>query len=620
MLIGGISGIKGRLMKKNFVAKFTGVVVAAVAFLSAPSMGSSSPTQKDLDLVILVDESSSLNNSDVQAEISAVISLISRRELSGEGVSTQVAIAGFGSGSSAVDEKCAPTFVTTENILDLRVCAEKVRRRSGAGQSTDFAKAFEYASATFDAIKEQGSVRAVILLTDGKYDPEGKRSSSGLTAADIGRLNESTAALRERDAQIWPLGFGQVEEDELNDLARSGAKTQCPTGRDPYAIVADDKTLDNYLLEILGDLICRIVDPPTPLPSILPVHPFTNEVVLTVRDVTEDPEVVVEATQKLLCAGEWKLADDGSRSCAVTVLGADVGTWKITAQTGTVETSQSGRVDLRISDCKDLSATVSVSRIDNTEIQWNLGNNLTFPRAVVVDTASRKEVGSILLTSDDNQVTLSNSGSVSKELEVSLASNQSDFVWLTASIDSCNLTLPETSTSISPTSSNPTPVTETETDDDDGLPWLLILSVISLLFLLGWYLLRRSRNSKFPSGAEFQQRNVAQNPSAKWNTRADLSGLREVFLSFDRNGWLIEASKEDANLIVRKLRSSVDGDFVVVQVPRGAGQGEADEGTQAFHAYNFPDDPGSGIAYRDTFIRVVVPEELEDEDLDSEEE
>ena len=611
-------------MKKIFGAKTVACATVLVALFWAPSTVFSSPVIFPLDLVILVDESSSLTNSDVQAEIRAVINLIARRELSrqdgGIRVETRVAIAGFGSGSAAVDEKCEPTLITIENVQDLAVCAEKVRRRNSTGQHTDFAKAFEYASTVFEATDLRDSARVVILLTDGKYDPDGKRGSSGLTAENIRTLNESTASLREKNAQIWPLGFGQVEEDELNELARSGAPTQCPTGRNPYAIVADDTTLETYLLEILGATLCIKVGGEEPLPFDFLVHPFVNEAILTVRDVTEDPKILVKATDKLLCVGEWKLADDGSRSCTVEVLGTDVGIWEITAKTGTVETSQSGRIDLRISECKDSSAVVSVSRIDDTKIQWNLANGLEFPRAIVVDTANRKEVGSIVLTSDNNQVTLSNLGSTPKEFEVALASGQGDFVWLTASRDSCAINPSTPDTSLVSPSSVP-PITGSEEDGDTpNRPWLLILLLLTLLTLLGWYLLRRSRNSKFPSGAEFQQRNVAQNPAAKWNTRADLSGLREVFLSLDHNGWLIEASKEDANLIVRRLRSSVEGDFVVVQVPRGAGQGEAEEGTQASHAYNFPDDLGSGIAYRDTFIRVVVPEELEDEDLDSEEE
>jgi len=612
-------------MRKNIGAKFVAFALVLAAFFGAPTTVLSSPVIFPLDLVILVDESSSLTNSDVQAEINAVISLITRRELSREDgntwVQTRVAIAGFGSGSAAVDEKCEPTIITIENVQDLAVCAKKVRRRNSTGQHTDFAKAFEYASTVFEATDLQGSARVVILLTDGKYDPEGKRGSSGLTAENIRTLNESTASLREKNAQIWPLGFGQVEEDELNELARSGAPTQCENGRNPYAIIADDETLDEYLLEILGATLCIKVGEVEDLPFDFLVHPFVNEAVLTVRNVTEDPKILVKANKKLLCVGEWKLADDGSRSCTVEVLGTDVGIWEITAKTGTVETSQSGRVDLRLSECKNSSAVISVSRIDDTEIQWNLGNGLEFPRAIVVNTANRKEVGSIVLTSDNNQVTLSDSGSAPKELEVALASGQSDFVWLTASRDSCAIAPPTPDTSQVSLSSVPT-ITDTGDDDGsgDGIPWLLIFLLLTFLILLGWYLRRRSRNSKFPSGSEFQQRNIAQNPGAKWNSRADLSGLREVFLSLDRNGWLIEASKENAVLAVRRLGSKGDGDFVIVQIPRGSGQEAAEQGTEATHVFSYQDDLGSGIAFKDTFIRVVVPEELDDENLESDEE
>lgn len=612
-------------MRKNIGAKFVAFALVLAAFFGAPTTVLSSPVIFPLDLVILVDESSSLTNSDVQAEINAVISLITRRELSREDgntwVQTRVAIAGFGSGSAAVDEKCEPTIITIENVQDLAVCAKKVRRRNSTGQHTDFAKAFEYASTVFEATDLQGSARVVILLTDGKYDPEGKRGSSGLTAENIRTLNESTASLREKNAQIWPLGFGQVEEDELNELARSGAPTQCENGRNPYAIIADDETLDEYLLEILGATLCIKVGEVEDLPFDFLVHPFVNEAVLTVRNVTEDPKILVKANKKLLCVGEWKLADDGSRSCTVEVLGTDVGIWEITAKTGTVETSQSGRVDLRLSECKNSSAVISVSRIDDTEIQWNLGNGLEFPRAIVVNTANRKEVGSIVLTSDNNQVTLSDSGSAPKELEVALASGQSDFVWLTASRDSCAIAPPTPDTSQVSLSSVPT-ITDTGDDDGsgDGIPWLLIFLLLTFLILLGWYLRRRSRNSKFPSGSEFQQRNIAQNPGAKWNSRADLSGLREVFFSLDRNGWLIEASKEDATLAVRRLGSKGDGDFVIVQIPRGSGQEAAEQGTEATHVFSYQDDLGSGIAFKDTFIRVVVPEELDDENLESDEE
>jgi len=191
--------------------------VAPIA-TSATAARSSSLVVESLDLVILVDESSSLKPADVQAEIQAVAGLVARRELSNKSLKVRIAIAGFGSGENAVDEKCPPLIVTTRNVRDLIDCSDLVRRRSKSGQHTDFAKALSYASQTFRNLGTSASARVVILMTDGKYDPVGKRSSSGLTEADRDALDEATSALRADGVQIWPLGFGQVERDELDDL------------------------------------------------------------------------------------------------------------------------------------------------------------------------------------------------------------------------------------------------------------------------------------------------------------------------------------------------------------------------------------------------------------------
>jgi hypothetical protein len=607
--------------------------IALVGSLKVAQPVSASPTESSLDLVILVDESASLSTSDVRAEIRAVQSLVARRELSRDDASTrlitQVAIAGFGSGSEAVDEKCPPIVVKISNVEDLIRCADRVERRTSTGQHTDFAKAFEYASEVFRAQGRKGSVRAVILLTDGKYDPVGKRGTSGLTAADIVTLNSSTAALRSDGAQIWPLGFGQVEEEELNELARSGARSNCPTGRDPYAIVADDETLGDYLLEILDATICVKSGRPEPTPYDYEVHPFVNEVTLTVRGSSTDPQVIVEATAKSLCAGEWKKAQDDSLACTVKVTGTDVGVWKITApgsasgSTPTVETSQSGRVDLRLVECEATTATISVSRIDGTPIAWNStgtsGSQFSYPRAIVVDTAIRSEIASTVLSSADRDVTFQASAGQTREIEAALAGAQADFVWLNASVDTCEIGLATTPTTVRQPSTS-TPIAE-ELPNDEGsvFPWLWLLFAILVLGLLLWLARRRSRQGQFPSGTELKQRNIAQNPAANWNTRADLSGLREMRLNVDRNGWLVEAEDENAELIIRRVRSRAEGDFVLIQPARGVDGEAALEGTRASHAFSITGEPGSGISVRNTYIRVDLPEELEEIDEDSDE-
>jgi len=591
---------------------------AATARLSASQVDS-------LDLVILVDESASLKSADVQAEIQAVAGLVARRELSDQSLKVRIAIAGFGSGKNAVDEKCPPLIVTTKSVRDLIDCSDLVRRRTSSGQHTDFAKALTYASQTFQSLGTSASARVVILMTDGKYDPVGKRSGSGLTDADRDALDEATSALRADGAQIWPLGFGQVERDELDDLARKGAPSTCPTGRQPYAIVAAGRSLDEYLLEILGATICGDIGGRESVPYDYKVHPFVNEVTLTVRGASDEPNVVVVSTKKSLCAGEWKQAEDGSLACNVKVGGADTGVWRITSASAasdevpTVETSQSGRVDLRLSACKETSAVVSVSRIDNTEIAWNADGGFAFPRAAIVDVSNREEIASTVLTASDRTATFSRSGAASREIEVALASGQADFVWLTASVDTCEVAPVTTTTLSSPsTTVGSSVVTDCDGDGDgDGcepFPWWLIVLALLLLAALWWFLRRRSKQGRFPVGTELRQRNVAQNPAANWNTRADLSGLREMSFSVDRNGWLVEAEEDQADIIVRRIRSRTEGDFVVVQPARGGDGTEAQEGTQASHAFSVSGESGGGIPIRSTYIRIEVPEELEDDE------
>jgi len=588
---------------------------AATARISASQVDS-------LDLVILVDESASLKSADVQAEIQAVAGLVARRELSDQSLKVRIAIAGFGSGENAVDEKCPPLVVTTKNVRDLIDCSDLVRRRTSSGQHTDFAKALTYASQTFQSLGASASARVVILMTDGKYDPIGKRSGSGLTDADRDALDEATSALRADGAQIWPLGFGQVERDELDDLARKGAPSTCPTGRQPYAIVAAGRSLDEYLLEILGATICGDIGGREFVPYDYKVHPFVNEVTLTVRGASDEPNVVVVSTNKSLCAGEWKQAEDGSLACNVKVGGADTGVWRITSastasdEAPTVETSQSGRVDLRLSACKETSAVVSVSRIDNTEIAWNADGGFAFPRAAIVDVSNREEIASTVLTASDRTATFSRSGAASREIEVALASGQADFVWLTSSVDTCEVAAPLTATTLSSptTTGGLADVGDGDGDDDGGVPWWLLVLALLLLAALWWFVRRHSKQGRFPVGTELRQRNVAQNPAANWNTRADLSGLRAMSFSVDRNGWLVEAEEDQADIIVRRIHSRTEGDFVVVQPARGGDGTVAQEGTQASHAFSVPGESGGGIPIRNTYIRIEVPEELEDDE------
>jgi hypothetical protein len=81
---------------------------------------------------------------------------------------------------------------------------------------------------------------------------------------------------------------------------------------------------------------------------------------------------------------------------------------------------------------------------------------------------------------------------------------------------------------------------------------------------------------------------------------------------------LIEVDEDQADIVVRRMRSGTDGDFLVIQPALSREGSEASEGTQAAHAFSVAGESGSGIRVRDTFIRVEVPEELEEEESEEE--
>ena len=106
------------------------------SFLTIPIAGAAD-SDKVLELVILADESTSMSLSDINSEIDAIVEMVSRRELSGDSITTRIAVAGFGSGLNAVDEKCAMRQVETSNINEFRDCVAKIKRRSGSGVATE---------------------------------------------------------------------------------------------------------------------------------------------------------------------------------------------------------------------------------------------------------------------------------------------------------------------------------------------------------------------------------------------------------------------------------------------------------------------------------------------------
>lgn len=555
-----------------------------------------------LDLVILVDESASLKQTGVQKEISAITSLVTRRELSSE-TPVRVSIIGFGSGPSAADVKCGLTEVTTIAINQLVSCAAEVRLRTKrASRDTDFAAAFRAANIEFERAPETPNKRAVILMTDGIYDPVGRRKTDGLSAAQVATLNSALAEMSAAGIQVWPLGFGNVNEQELANLAVAGAEADCPAGTaTPYATVASGASLGEYLLQILEATLCQTIEPPKTIPTSFDVHPLVSRVSLTVRGALLDP-IVVDGTGSDVCDGKWSKATDGSIACQLDINGQQVGTWTITASADavaqvppTVETSVEGRVSLALVGCTTGTPSVEINRQDGSDVRWDVGGGVSWPQ-IAISSGSISQ----LVTVDQSSIPFALDGvQPGQRIEAALAPDQPEFIWLRAGADACDYYLDGESTeSTYPGGTGDDP----STDAGSVVPWVLIVLFLLLVTALAAWL--RVRQSRFPFGTELKQ--VKQSgPASSWSLRADLGGMREIGLLVDGNGWLTDAGSTDgARYVVKKSRKSDLGEILIVSISETTGRQE--------HYFSFDTECVlDGLRFK-----VELPQEIDDELVD----
>lgn len=615
----------GALMVKSFkrhkIISWTSLIIGLVSvssLFSIPIAGAAD-NDKVLEMVILADESTSMSLDDINSEIDAIVEMVSRRELSGDSITTRIAVAGFGSGSNAVDEKCAMRQVETSNVNEFRDCVAKIKRRSGSGVATDFASAFEYAAERFRSTNSTNPSRAVILLTDGKYDPNGNRGNGQPTSAEVEKLNNATDELRGLRAQIWPIGFGKVIEEELEALARSGASSECNSAQQPYPIIGKEGLKSEYLLEILGATLCVTIEPPRFTPFDLEVHPFANNVVITIRGATSDPVVKTKGEEKSLCDDAWVRAEDDSLACEVSVGADDVGVWTVSSDKGaTAETSLSGEIAIKFQSCAVNEAVIEIQRSSldgNSEVKWLTGGGIEYPQATI--SAGDVEVG---FTADAAIKKVDLSGLVLTETDtllVSLSGEQGDFVWLTAISDSCQIGAVTDTTAVGAAGDGAATDPDLVVDPPRGLPWLRIFLAVALLGLVAWILKRRSASGKFPIGADLKQRVSSQSNGAQWSSRVDLSGRKKVGLSYGANGWVNESESGTPDLFVAPSRKKNLGDFVlIIPAQNNPETGQSSEASESYHSFVSESDRNSGVSIRGGSIRIEVPEELEEEDFD----
>lgn len=207
---------------------FLGAVAALAVAAAVPPAGPAiaeedTPVLPPLQVVLLVDESGSLSDTDVVKEKEAArtiaFSVLAPR--------SEVSVIGFGSadgpGQSPVDVVCKPTILDDQQSRDaLGRCIEALHRRAeNEGNDTDHAAALQQA---LSIARSGGPDRKVVfLLTDGKLDvsnsPAYGDNAQRRNAAAAGDVRQALTALAKENAQVWPLGFGAVDASALSGFA-----------------------------------------------------------------------------------------------------------------------------------------------------------------------------------------------------------------------------------------------------------------------------------------------------------------------------------------------------------------------------------------------------------------
>lgn len=205
---------------------------AAALLLTSPgaALQQPEPAISPANIVVLVDESSSISAQDMDREREAA-ALIALGEFA---PSSTIAVVGFGSdngGQSPVDVVCPPsTVATAQDRQRLSDCTRNLKSRT-EGDGTDHAAALQQALSYLKG--DKNGPKLIFLLTDGKldvtdsprYGPDNIGDQRNRTAHElIGTLLQE---VNREKIQIWPLGFGGVDQAQLARFAQGSFQGQC---------------------------------------------------------------------------------------------------------------------------------------------------------------------------------------------------------------------------------------------------------------------------------------------------------------------------------------------------------------------------------------------------------
>ena len=554
-----------------------GLLVLSLSSLCAVNGVSAETDTKNVDIVILVDESTSLSAEDVAREQEAVENIINLPKLKDQSIRIQILPFSSGSTSPRLLPVCDLTELDIAGVAFLsEKCLPQIRRESsdsgsnGAG-NTDFASAIDTALSVLFEKNDPGRRKAILLLTDGRFDPTGNGEPSIAEQQSFGSV--LGRAEKER-VQIWPLGFGdKVEFFALTDYAAKGyqGEKNCPR---PRPEIADPDKLGTLVYTMIGAITCSDIPPPQPTPSDIVVHPFVDRLSISVFDSASEP-AVKGPDGTIECADQWE--KKGTRYlCQLVLDGSQPGVWNVFGSDGSKVVSQiSGSVKISLNDC-DSKPTLTVVRSDDNPTQWD--TKVEWPEVEISQfDKTGAELGDPLLLSlsqEKQQISIISSASV---LRAGIADDSP--VSEISLLDSVECAIASSATTTSTVSSTKPSVPESPEGepkepptDPPGFPWW-ILGLIGLVFVLTVLIVARKARARkrFTYSMTVRQMNPK---SGKFviTPSVDLDGCKEFGLRKNENTglmWGVDVSeaqivfrRDRDEVIVRKVVDKDESDFV----------------------------------------------------------
>jgi len=577
-----MGGMKCRKALICFLVSLTSLSVPP----SAPAKADE-PDNKDIDLVILVDESTSLSPGDVEQEQLAVRNIIALPQLLDQRI--RVSVLPFSSGPNS------PRLVTGCEFTELnpvgqdyllKYCPDQIRRERrddgpDAAGNTDFAKAIDVAIQKLREVGSDSRRKAILLLTDGRYDPDGNQS---VATEEDSALNAALDRARVGEVSIWPLGFGDtysIDFEALSRYASSGYQGQgeCPK---PEAALSAPDQLAAQIYGIISAVACIDVQPPRPTPSTFDLHPLVDQISAVVLGSKDEP-TMKDSSGNVVCAGQWENRS-GVYSCQLSIDGSRPGEWMVIGSGDSqIVWVASGEIVVSL-EAWDARPTLEMKRRDNNPINWS--DDYSWPTVEVFEFAESREptrpAYEVELSKESHLLELDrDTQSVVAEL-VPMSDEKLKGISLVDRAE-CEISPPASTSPVTepdvtiPSEVDPGDDSGSETDPDPSFPWWILVLGAAIVVLMGRSAHRLRSQNRFTSSTVIKQRN----PNGRNQIEVPevyAAGVREIGLRRNEGSWLYRGCDlETAQIVFRRRRDEVivrtasdsgnEGDLVEVRFP-----------------------------------------------------